>query len=116
MGHLSNKERLTVELERFSHFTVDEGHRCTQAAIDTEWARLNAAKEQNTPTERSMAFVLNWVFKPATEPQYIIADDHPQPVPTNTIKPFIPLALETPGQLLDRRAREGFVERHLTPA
>ena len=79
MGHLSHTERLTIELERFGHFTVDEGYHWTQAEVDAEWDRLNTAKEQNTPTERSLAFVLNWDFKPAPEPQYIIVDDDPQP-------------------------------------
>ena len=70
MGHLSNTERLTVELERFGHFTVDEGYRWTQAEIDAEWDRLNAAKLDKAPTERSPAFILNWNFKPEPESEY----------------------------------------------
>ena len=66
MGHLSNAERLTIELERFGHFTVDEGHRWNQAEIDDEWDRLNALKKARAPTQPSPAFVLNWDFK--TEP------------------------------------------------
>ena len=51
--------------------------------------------------------MLNWDFKPATEPQ---------PVPTSTIKPFITVALEAPANYLDEwRSREGIVERDLTP-
>ena len=110
MGHLSNEERLTVELERFGHFTVGEEGRWTQAEVDVEWARLNTLKEQNTSTERSLAFVLNWDFKPAPEPQYIIVDDDPQPS-----KPVI--AQDTPSNYWDEwRAREGIVVRHLTQA
>ena len=125
VGHLSNTKRLTVELERFGHFTVDEGHSWTQAHIYVKWDRLNAAKEHTTPTnERSLAFVLNWDFKPAPEPEYIIVNDDPQPVPTRTVptptsstKPFIPSALETPVNYWDDwRASEGIVERNLTPA
>ena len=120
MGHLSNTEWHTLsntELERFGHFTVDEGQRWTQAEIDAEWDRLNAAKLDKAPTERSPAFVLNWDFKPATEPVYIIVNDDPQPVPTSTIKPFLPLALETPANYWDEwRVREGIVKRHLPPA
>ena len=53
ISHLSNEERLRFELERFGHFTVEEGDRWTQAEIDTAWTqaeidtawtRLNAAK------------------------------------------------------------------------
>ena len=67
MSHLSNKERFNLELERFGHLTVEEGHRWTQAEIDTEWARQIAAKLVNAPTERSPAFVLNRDFKPEPE-------------------------------------------------
>ena len=58
MGHLSNKERLTVELERFGHFTVGEEGRWTQAEIDAEWSRLHPPSS----SPRSLAFVLNWDF------------------------------------------------------
>ena len=106
-----------MELERFGHFTVDEGYHWTQAEVDAEWDRLNTAKLAKAPTEPSPAFVLNWDFKPAAEPEYIILNDDPQPVPTSTIKPFIPVALETPVNYWDDwRAREGIVERNLTPA
>ena len=57
------------------------------------------------------------ISKPEPEPEYIILNDDPQPVPTSTIKPFIPVALETPVNYWDDwRAREGIVERNLTPA
>ena len=69
MGHLSNTELLTIELERFGHFTVDEGHRWTQSEIDFEWARLNALKEARVSTKPSPAFVLNWDFKSEPEPK-----------------------------------------------
>ena len=72
-----------MELERFGNFTVDEGHRWTQAEIDAEWARLNTSKLDKAPTERSPAFVLNWDFKPAPEPQYIIVDDTDHPNQAN---------------------------------
>ena len=94
ISHLSNDERLRFELERFGHFTIEEGGRWTQAEIDAERARQIAAKEAGAPsTQRSLAFVLNLDFNPAPEPQYIIVNDDPQPVPTNTAKPFIPSAL-----------------------
>ena len=65
-------------------------------------------KTNQATTEPSPAFVLNWDFKPATEPQ---------PIPTSTVKPFIPVTLETPVNYWDAlRAREGIVERNLTPA
>ena len=68
MGHLSNTERLTIELH-YGHFTIEEGDDCwTQADIDTAWARLNALKEERAPTQPSPAFVLNRDFKP--EPEY----------------------------------------------
>ena len=60
MGHLSNAERLTEELERFGHFTVEEGGRWTQAEIDAEWSRLHPPSS----SPRSLAFVLNWDYKP----------------------------------------------------
>ena len=53
LSHINNYERLRFELERFGHFTVEEGDRWTQAEIDTAWTqaeidtawtRLNAAK------------------------------------------------------------------------
>ena len=59
LGHLSNAERLTIELERFGHFTVEEGGCWIQTEIDAEWARLNASKLAEASTERSPAFVLN---------------------------------------------------------
>ena len=68
LGHLSNTERLTIELERFGHFTVGEEGRWTQAEVDVEWARLNALKEERAPSQPSPAFVLNRDFKP--EPEY----------------------------------------------
>ena len=74
MSHLSNAERLTIELERFGHFTVEEGHRWTQDEIDAEWARLIELKK--APTQPSPAFVLNWDFKPEPEPKYhVVSDD-----------------------------------------
>ena len=54
MSHLSNAERLTIELEQFSHFTVEEGHRWTQDEIDAEWARLNELKKSTNPTQSSI--------------------------------------------------------------
>ena len=41
--HMNNEERLRFELDRFGHFTIEEGGRWTQAEIDAEWARRNAA-------------------------------------------------------------------------
>ena len=115
LSHINNYERLRFELERFGHFTVEEGDRWTQAKIDAEWARQNAAKAQTT--ERNPAFILNWDFKPAPEPEYIIVNDDPQPVPTSTAKPFIPSALETLANYWDEwRSREGIVMKHLTQA
>ena len=67
MGHLSNTELLTIELERFGHFTVEEGHRWTQDEIDAKWARLNELKKAST--QPSPAFVLNWDFKPEPKPE-----------------------------------------------
>ena len=69
MGHLSNAERLTIELEQFGHFTVNDGHRQTQTEIDDEWARLNASKLAKAPTTPSPAFFLNRDFKPEPEPK-----------------------------------------------
>ena len=108
---MSHTERLTVELERFGHFTVDEGYHWTQAEVDAEWDRLNATKLAKAPTEPSPAFVLNWDFKPAPKPQYIIVDDtDPQPS-----KPVIESC--TPSNFWDEwRAREVIVERNITPA
>ena len=60
LGHLSNAERLTEELERFGHFTVEEGDRWTQTEIDAEWSRLHPPSS----SPRSLAFVLNWDYKP----------------------------------------------------
>ena len=76
--HLNNAERLTYELERFGqHFTVEEGDRWTQAEVDEEWARLHPPSS----SPRSLAFVLNWDFKPATEPEYIVLDNDYKPEP-----------------------------------
>ena len=98
--HLNDAQRLTYELERFGYFTVEEGGRWTQAAIDEEWARLHPPSS----SPRSLAFVLNWDFKPASppkvEPEYIVLDDLPP-------KPFMPVAKETPVNYWDDwRARE----------
>ena len=109
MSHINNAERLSFELDRLGHFTVEEGDRWTQVEIDAKWARQIAAKTQTT--ERSQAFILNWDFKPAPEPQYIIVndDDHPQPS-----KPVISQC--TPSNYWDEWCvREGIVMRHLTP-
>ena len=118
---MNDQERLTFELERFGHFTVEEGDRSTQAEIDAEWDRQYAVKLANrTTTEPSPAFVLNWDFKPAPapepapEPQYIIVDDtDPQPSkPSLTV-----IASCTPSNYWDEwRVREGIVERNITPA
>ena len=118
MSHLSNTERLTIELERFGHFTVDAGYHWTQAEVDAEWDRLNASKLAKAPTEPSPAFMLNWDFKPASkpasEPQYIIVDDTDHQ-PSKPSKPVI--AQCTPNNYWDEwRAREGIVMRHLTQA
>ena len=75
--HLNDAQRLTYELERFGYFTVEEGGRWTQAAIDEEWARLHPPSS----SPRSLAFVLNWDFKPATEPEYIVLDNDYKPEP-----------------------------------
>ena len=72
---MNDKERLTFELERFGHFTIEEGGRWTQAEIDAEWARQYAAKLVNAPTERSPAFVLNQDFKSEPEPEYHVVSD-----------------------------------------
>ena len=77
MRHLNDAQRLTYELERFGYFTVEEGGRWTQAAIDEEWARLHPPSS----SPRSLAFVLNWDFKPATEPEYIVLDNDYKPEP-----------------------------------
>ena len=77
MRHLNDAQRLTYELERFGYFTVEEGGRWTQAAIDEEWARLHPPSS----SPRSLAFVLNWDFKPATEPEYIVLDNDYKPKP-----------------------------------
>ena len=78
LSHLNNAERLTYELERFGqHFTVEEGGRWTQAEVDEEWARLHPPSS----SPRSLAFVLNWDFKPATEPEYIVLDNDYKPEP-----------------------------------
>ena len=124
LSHFNNTERLTFGLEHFGHLTIEEGGRWTQAEIDAEWEPQYAAKLFNAPTEHCPAFIPNWDFKPAPEPEYIIVNDDPQPVPTSTVltptssaKPFIPSALETPANYWDDwRAREGIVMRHLTPA
>jgi hypothetical protein len=120
--HLNNAERLTYELERFGqHFTVEEGDRWTQAEVDAEWARLHPPSS----SPRSLAFVLNWDFKPAPEPEYIVLsdDDDQPPVPPNPVQvsaisnscdkywhehqPFMPVAKETPVNYWDDwRARE----------
>ena len=112
IGHLSNEERLSFELDRFGYFTFEDSRwdRWTQAEIDTEWARQIAAKTPANVTERSPAFALNWDFKPQPEPQYIIVndDDHLQPS-----KPVI--SQYTPSNYWNEwRAREGIVERHFT--
>ena len=75
LGHLNNAERLTFELERFGHLTIDEGGRWTQAEIDAEWERQYAAKLVNAPTEPSPAFILNWDFKQEPEPEYRVVSD-----------------------------------------
>ena len=62
---MNDQERLTFELERFGHFTVEEGDRWTQAEIDAEWSRLHPPSS----SPRSLAFVLNWDFKPASAPE-----------------------------------------------
>ena len=118
LSDMNDQERLTFELERFGHFTIEEGGRWTQAEIDAEWDRQYAVKLANQAiTEPSPAFVLNWNFKPEPEPEYIILNDDPQPVPTSTVKPFMPVSLETPVNYWDDwRAREGIVMRHLTQA
>ena len=118
LSDMNDQERLTFELERFGHFTIEEGGRWTQAEIDAEWDRQYAVKLANhATTEPSPAFVLNWDFKPEPEPEYIILNDDPQPVPTSTVKPFMPVSLETPVNYWDDwRAREGIVMRHLTQA
>ena len=106
ISHLSNTQRLTFELERFGHFTIEGGDRWTQAEIDTEWVRINAAKAPTDSEHRSAAFVLNCDF----EPEYIIVNDDQQPS-----KPVI--AQSTPANYWDEwRAREGIVVKHLTPA
>ena len=92
LSDMNDKERLTFELERFGHLTIEEGGRWTQAEIDAEWEPQYAAKLFNAPTEHCPAFIPNWDFKPAPEPEYIVLNDDPQPVPTSTIKPFIPVA------------------------
>ena len=74
MSHLNNEERLTFELDRFGYFTVEAGDRWTQAEIDAEWARQFAAK--TLTAQRIQAFILNWDFKPAPEPKYIIVDEN----------------------------------------
>ena len=110
LSDMNDQERLTFELERFGHFTVEEGDRWTQTEIDAEWARLNASKLTEASTERSPAFTLNWNFKPEPEPKYIVLDDdQPAPVP---VKPLMPVAKETPVNYWDDwRAREAKEER-----
>ena len=114
VSHLNNAERLTYELERFGqHFTVEEGDRWTQAEVDEEWARLHPPSS----SPRSLAFVLNWDFKPASPPkvEYIVLDDNDDaqtPVPSPVQVPAIsnssmPVAKETPVNYWDDwRARE----------
>ena len=114
LSHLNNAERLTYELERFGqHFTVEEGDRWTQAEVDEEWARLHPPSS----SPRSLAFVLNWDFKPASPPkvEYIVLDDNDDaqtPVPSPVQVPAIsnssmPVAKETPVNYWDDwRARE----------
>ena len=65
MSEMNDQERLTFELERFGHFTVEEGDRWTQAEIDAEWSRLHPPSS----SPRSLAFVLNWDYKPEPEPK-----------------------------------------------
>ena len=62
---MSNAQRLTYELEQFGHFTVEEGGRWTQAEIDAEWSRLHPPSS----SPRSLAFVLNWDYKPEPKQQ-----------------------------------------------
>ena len=69
MGHLSNAERLTIELERFGHFMVDAKYHWTQTEVDAEWDRLNALKEAQASTQPSPAFVLNRDFNAEPEPE-----------------------------------------------
>ena len=47
LNDMNDQERLTFELERFGHFTIEEGGRWTQAEIDAEWDRQNASKLSN---------------------------------------------------------------------
>ena len=103
LSKMNDQERLTFELDRFGHFTVEEGDRWTQTEIDAEWSRLHPPSS----SPRSLAFVLNWDFKPASapepapEPKYIVLDDD---LPA---KPFMPVAKETPVNYWDDwRARE----------
>ena len=73
LSKMNDQERLTFELDRFGHFTVEEGDSpWTQAEVDEEWARLHPPSS----SPRSLAFILNWDFKPATEPEYIVLDDN----------------------------------------
>ena len=117
LSKMNDQERLTFELERFGHFTVEEGDRWTQTEIDAEWSRLHPPSS----SPRSLAFVLNWDFKPASapepapEPKYIVLDDDDDqpPVPvqvpaiSSSAKPVMPVAKETPVNYWDDwRARE----------
>ena len=114
----TNAERLTFELND-GHSTVEEGDSpWTQAEVDEEWARLHPPSS----SPRSLAFILNWDFKPASEPEYIVLDDDddqppvPSPVQVPAIsspssgyerRPFMPVAKETPVNYWDDwRARE----------
>ena len=119
LSKMNDQERLTFELDRFGHFTVEEGDSpWTQAEVDEEWARLHPPSS----SPRSLAFILNWDFKPASEPEYIVLDDDddqtsvPSPVQVPAIsspssgyerRPFMPVAKETPVNYWDDwRARE----------
>ena len=65
LSKMNDQERLTFELDRFGHFTVEEGDCWTQTEIDAEWSRLHPPSS----SPRSLAFVLNWDFKPASAPE-----------------------------------------------
>ena len=107
MNSLWLKEKpLNYMIKYWGHFFVEADAEWIQAEVGAELERQRAIINMDMPpvTKVSPAFVLNQDFKPEPESEYHVVTDDEDELPQRTANYWD-----------EWRAREGFVERHLTP-